>query len=408
MGLIFILIFTYGFIDWTAWFGLSLSATDEFIVVLLIPFAAILLKLATNGMKLKSVSRSYYALFFISFVILVIESAHAYIFKASWIVVSYCILILALIFVLAQNVKCQHYYKNTTALFWMLTLIQILVLLLALMDFDAATSLGTTSSAGIERKMEMYGAESFYAYRNIGPYYFSSVTDKPIFDDFGILGFSREPHISFTLMAVLLGLALQNLASYRAKLAALVAFSPTFLYISTSNLAALLIGVILYFSIKIYLGSRYLKIMALLIFPVAIVLGLSFVDTAVQYATESLIDDRSIFESVLNILRLFDPAMAGSGLTDIYDRNNLAPVPIGIVPLALYLSFTAIVCREIVLIMRSGLRTNALILCYLLIYSLKCATVFIFLPMIVAIIIVSKTHAGSARLPFKPIQRISK
>lgn len=389
MAFVYIFIFTYGFLDWAPWLGLSLSAAEEFLFGLFAVTYLIFLQLSANRLKVRLISGGALGLFWIYVAVFLGESAYVYLMKTSGVVVSYCVLNILLVFAYYQKSAVVDCRRWLSCLYFFLSFIQIIVLLLALIDFDNISAMSFAKTSGIERKMELYGVDSMYSYRNIGPYYFSSVTDSPLFGDFGILGFCREPHISFTLMLVLFSIVIQSVGGFHKRLFVFLLFLPSSLYISSSNIVAMFVGGALYILLGMYSKSTAFRRAGIFLFSVVLAFVFAFGDSVVDLALSNAVGDRSIMESALNLLRLFNPSVLGSGLADIYDRNTQEPQPIGLMALILYAAFILFVIGSIQKLLKFGVSGNALILCYLVAYSLKCATVFAFLPIFAGVVLIS-------------------
>jgi len=95
-----------------------------------------------------------------------------------------------------------------------------------------------------------------------------------------------------------------------------------------------------------------------------------------------LIPDRSIAESMSNTVRLLSPVLSGSGLTDVFDRNNSMPGPMGIVSVLLYLAYVTTIWQAVLTMTLTNLNCMAFLLCYLFAYSFKSPTVFIYSPLL--------------------------
>jgi len=265
-----------------------------------------------------------------------------------------------------------------------LAIVQLIVLLLAVASFESVSGVPVDNAASaITRKIDLYGYENRFTFRNIGPFYFSSITDLEVFGEYGVLGFGPEPHISFTIMFSVFLMACMAYRSWMSRALMSLLFLPSLLYVSTSNLVALILafGCLVLVRVAARLGVTTLvrasALVAVLYFGAALLAKLLNLGELAL-----LIPDRSIAESMSNTVRLLSPVLSGSGLTDVFDRNNSMPGPMGIVSVLLYLAYVTTIWQAVLTMTRTNRNFMAFLLCYLFAYSFKSPTVFIYSPLL--------------------------
>ncbi len=381
-GLSFTLVLTYGLISWPAWVGLGLSPAQEVIMITLLVMLAGANALLVNRfmVPVPTKAATVFTALLIATSLREVYCVLAY--DSSAIVAVYCLLnCLVMGFVLA----CGSSLLSLGArVYLVLAIVQLIVLLLAVASFDSVSGVPVENAASaIARKIDLYGYENRFTFRNIGPFYFSSITDQEVFGEYGVLGFGPEPHISFTIMFSLFLMAGMAYRSWISRASMSLLFLPSLLYVSTSNLVAVMLGLGLLVLVRV--AARLGVTTAIRAAAMVSVLYLGAALLARLWGLGELallIPDRSIAESVSNTVRLLSPVLSGSGLTDVFDRNNSMPGPMGVVSALLYLAYATTIWRAILTMTREHQSHMAFLLCYLFAYSFKSPTVFIYSPLL--------------------------
>lgn len=383
MHIAIIVLSIYGFIDFFSWFGLKLSASLESLVTIAIG----LVVLITYGLLKGSVFTGGFAtvgLLLLLASIFLFEIVSSIFYDSSLIVASYCIVSIVLLIMLRQYATTDNPIKIFFSLYVFLGVVQALILLLAVVDFDYFSTFAIGMSEGIDKKIDVYGSLNIDAYRKVGPFFFSSITENPIFGAFGVVGFSREPHISFTLMLMLLSMSLSLYKSFGVKLFLTILFLPSLTYLSKSNIIAIFTCLLITVLLSYVMLNRPAKIAGISIS--VFILIVFFVNK--QYILFSIIEhsfsDRSLIESVQNVQRLITPSFGGSGLSDIVDRDNSSPSSLGAAPFFLYFLYLFVVVRAYFILRDSGYNFLSFSILYFCIYSMKSPTVILFLPILIA------------------------
>lgn len=381
-GLSFTLVLTYGLISWPAWVGLGMTPSQEVIMITLLAMLAGANSLLANRFMVPVLTRAA-TLFMALLIATSVREAYCVLaYDSSAIVVVYCLLnCLVMGFVLTCG---SSLLRVGARVYLVLAIAQVIVLLLAVASFESVSGVPVDNAASaIARKIDLYGYENRFTFRNIGPFYFSSITDLEVFGEYGVLGFGPEPHISFTIMFSLFLMACMGYRSWTSRALMSLLFLPSLLYVSTSNLVALMLalGVLVMVRVAARLGVNTMV-------RASAMVTLLYLGTALLAKLWSLgslallIPDRSIAESVSNTVRLLSPVLSGSGLTDVFDRNNSMPAPMGVISVLMYLAYATTIWQAILTMTQEHQKFMAFLLCYLFAYSFKSPTVFIYSPLL--------------------------
>ena len=345
----------YEFFEISNIFFVSLSLIQNFILLTFLFTIFLLFKSA--HLKLNRLTK-------ILLLLLIAETFICVFFNSSPLIVTYLLLSLLLISVNSKEKLISMTYFSS------LPFLIIGVFIYLLLDLYSLEALSYITDTNMAIKSS-YGGYFFNSQQNFFQLwiYKFSLHDGYI----NYMGMAAESHLSFSLFFILTILIAKIKFNFNNTLFILLLI-PVFLHLSGSNILAAVMAIIFSSFKVIYRNIQLLYIFALF---TAVVLVNTFIDIELL----KLIPDRSIRESAINLIRLFIINIpASGGLSDIFSQALLAAevdfIPLNIVQLILIHALIYDILSKM-----SGVSFyKRFIIFYILIYSLKSATILLFTP----------------------------